>query len=60
MSECETLGSVVILDDFNAHLSVDGRNIQGVLLQEVLDRNVCMYCLCVWWLGGVAPSQCWV
>ena len=39
MSECEMLGSVVILDDLNACLSVDGRNIQGELLQEVLDRN---------------------
>ena len=37
-SEHETLGSVVILGDFNADHSVDDLNIQGVWLQEVLDR----------------------
>ena len=35
LSECGTLGFVVI----NAHLSVDYTNIQGLLLQETLDRN---------------------
>jgi hypothetical protein len=51
VSESEELGSVVVLGDFNAHLSVLGQNVQGVLLHELMDRNE----LCdVSWLFG-----CW-
>jgi endonuclease/exonuclease/phosphatase (EEP) superfamily protein YafD len=38
VSESEELGSVVVLGDFNAHLSLMGQNVQGVLLQELMDR----------------------
>ena len=39
ISESDELGLVVVLGDFNAHLAGASRNVQGVLLQEVLDRS---------------------
>ena len=33
------LGLVVVLGDFNAHLAGVSKNVQGVLLQEVMERG---------------------
>ena len=38
MSETRLLGPVTVLGDFNAHLEVGKQNLQGVLLQEVMER----------------------
>ena len=38
ITECEALGPVVVMGDFNAHLSAGGMNVQGVLLKELMDR----------------------
>ena len=41
MSESRLLGPVAVLGDFNAHLGLlkgESQSLQGVLLQELLDR----------------------
>lgn len=38
VSEARLLGPVTVLGDFNAHLEVGKQKLQGVLLQEVMDR----------------------
>ena len=41
MSESRLLGPVAVLGDFNAHLGLlegESENLQGVFLQELLDR----------------------
>lgn len=39
ISECDELGLVIVLGDFNAHLTSASRNVQRVLLQEVMDLS---------------------
>ena len=39
ISGSESLGPVVVMGDFNAHLSENSMNVQGVLLREMMDRG---------------------